>query len=157
MHTHLMAMLVLAGSAHLTSANHVASPGPHTPAVATGSAPVVASRVTIIVMDDFSTPGIVALVRRVAGSAETLIAVKKTALTPPLIAAALRLVPKVRDASVDPRAGRVDILVRSKTELPPVSGRDKSRVAQIIAQLKSAPKMHIPNVGSHPAITMELP
>jgi len=114
-------------------------------AAAPAAGPTPKRTVTVVLLDDFSSPGIAAIVRRERATAEPLIFVKQGALTPKLLAAAIRLVPDTdrKQAST----GRLDIVIREKTTLTPVAAADVGRMTGWVSELRGAPLAQIPRIG----------
>jgi hypothetical protein len=113
-------------------------------------------KVTIAIFESFGTPNLNAVVRRTKGnSGAVLIAVKRSALSGPLLAALMAAVPS-SSGKMRATSDRFDIYFREGTPLG--SGRtvDPKTVAAVLNDLHNAQLQQIQGVGKYPAITISL-
>ena len=152
------ALLVLSMSA----AAHAQQPK----AAAVGSAIVASSAasatsrtketVTIAIFESFGTPNLNAVIRRTKGnSGAVLIAVKRSALSGPLLAAVMASVPASSD-KMRADTDRFDIYFREGSPLPSGRTLDSKTVAAVLNDLSNAKPQQIQGLGKFPAITISL-
>jgi hypothetical protein len=114
-----------------------------------------ATSVTLILKEDFSRPGLAAVVRATAEGAN-IIGFKRAALTPELLSAALTSLSRARLKLGERPDRRIDIRIREGMRLRAVSPADRVALERIIAELRSAARRRIPGIGEVPAITVRL-
>jgi hypothetical protein len=114
--------------------------------------------VTIALFEEFSTPGLTAMVRRrSADSANVLIVIKQSALSIDLLSAVISAVPlstRMRVPGSGAPSGRVDLQFWDKTPLKGAPAKDREFLERTIEQLRHAPPRDFPEFGMLPAITL---
>lgn len=109
--------------------------------------------VMLVLFDDFSSPGVVAFVRRTgAGEGPTLIGIKRRALTPGLLYTTMRLVPSVVRQHADGRTISTTIHISRRQRLVPVPVDKGARLEELMSRLVSAPQRELPRLGRHPVL-----
>jgi hypothetical protein len=112
-----------------------------------------ADSVTLVLVDRLTRSGFAAEVRRTGfGGKGTVIALKRSALSPRLVAAAL-----VADARANRRHGpraRVSGYISEQMALRPVAPGHRARMEAIVRRLRGARPIDVPGVGRGPAITV---
>lgn len=109
---------------------------------------------TVLVYDDFSTPGLVALVRRDPGTnTPMLIMVRRAALTPALLFTAFKSAQIAEQRAVGDSM-RVDIRLPRRMRLARVPAAVHPQLAQWVAMLRQASSRDFGKYGSHPAIDL---
>lgn len=136
-----------AGAGPMNAHGPSSPPSPRTQAVTRDDS------VTLVLVEALSTPGSVAEVRRNrAGAKRPVIALKRSALSAELVAAAFRADTRSRE-----RLGtkaRVTAYIGENLRLRPVFGAERARFERIIEQLRNARPAQIPGIGHGPAITV---
>jgi hypothetical protein len=109
--------------------------------------------VTVVLVEELSRPGFAAEVRRGGrGAKRTVIVLKRSALSPRLVAAAF-----VADARARRRVGpdaRVTSSISEQMVLRPVAPPDRARMEAIVRRLLSAAPVDVPGVGRGPAVVV---
>lgn len=152
-------LLLLFGSATSSAQQSMAPPAPGGASRLSGA--VAASHrtketVTIALFETFSMPHLDAVIRRTKGnSGAVLIAVKRSALSQPLLAALMAAVP-TSSGKMRPESDRFDVYFREGAALPRAQSVDPTVVDAVLKGLGKAAPQQIQGLGKYPAITITL-
>jgi hypothetical protein len=134
-----------AGPTHAGSASRRPSPQPQ--ASARGD------RVTLLLVEALARPGSAAEVRRNgAGAKSPVIALKRSALSPELVAAAFTA--NARAIERLGKTARITAYISDQMPLRRVAGAERARLQLIVEQLRRAAPAEIPGLGRGRAITV---
>lgn len=115
-------------------------------------------QVTLFVKEDFSTPGLAAVGRRLPGvGGQNLIGFKRSALRPELILAAAKILRKSDLTHGARPSKRIDFRIPDNVALGRAEPDELAWAESVLAQLRSAPIKEIPPAGRVPAITITIP
>jgi hypothetical protein len=127
--------------------------GPSRPLAPPPQAVARGERVTLVLVDTLARPGFVAEVRRNgAGAKRPVIALKGSALSPQLVAAAFTA--NARAIASLGKSARVTSYISEEMRLRPVAVADRTRLERIVEQLRNAAPAEIPGSGWGRAITV---
>lgn len=148
----LAAAMLASGVFDTAAALHRDAPGEPAAVDATAVAPD-GTRATLVLFDDFSTPGVVAVIRRLPGaSGRTLIAIRRVALTPRLLYTALMLAPAVDRQHAKSLKTTTTVTISRHMRLRPVPREQEARIEALVRSLGSAPGREVHGMGRRPAI-----
>ncbi|CAN5406346.1 hypothetical protein BH09GEM1_BH09GEM1_45220 [soil metagenome] len=151
-----IAVLLVALSGHAARAQAPAvplPPGSDASAQSTQNGKGSTEEVTIAIFEDFSKPGLSAVMRRTKGrSGKVLIAVKRSALSVELLNAVIQSVPNGR-ASARADAERNDRYFREGINLPRVAPKARAELNTTLSELLAAAPTDVPGFGKHQAVT----
>lgn len=142
----IVAILALAAS--ITVSN-----GQFQPPIPTSSSDVV----TVAIKDHFPQPHIAALVRRTPGrQGRDIIALRRSAVSPELLALAVGALKKSRETQGPTVARRITIVIPVGISSPLVSGTERTQMVEAITQLLATPPRAVPAIGHVPALELSL-
>lgn len=120
-------------------------------------APAAPRSVTLVLKERFTRPDLAAVVRRTAGpNPESIIALKRSAATPELLATALVILEKSVERLGNTPPRKLTVVIPDGLRQHPVAAAERPRFAGAIDRLLGAPPRAVPGVGNVPAITMDL-
>ena len=112
-------------------------------------------KITLILLEEFSQPGLVAVIRRTPGSdGEDMIVVKRNALSAEVVGSAIGLLANARKRVGTP-ARKELILVRQGVRIPPLSGPREAASRALVARLLGASRRAMKDIGDVPAVDVE--
>lgn len=110
--------------------------------------------VVLVLKEDFSRRGIAAVVRRTPGpDGRTLIALKRSTLTPETLSAAMAVVRASAAKYGEQPEQTINVFIRQADRLRPVTDEARSHLESILAELTSARPQTVAGVGRVPAVT----
>lgn len=119
-----------------------------THASVTWTTPAPGTPVILVVKDNFGAHDMAALVRRFPGpNAINIIAVKRSALTPELLSAALTLMNTSIAKHGEPSRALVSASIPSRAMVHAIDAATRARMTATINQVLGAPVLDVPHVG----------
>jgi hypothetical protein len=114
--------------------------------------------VTFLLKNDFSTPGLAAVVRQTGGpSSQNLIALNRASVSPEVIYLAVTSLGRSIKRFGDEPTRPSDIRISSAARRPALSTASRAEMQAFAQQLLTASAKDIPKVGRVPAFTVNVP
>lgn len=113
--------------------------------------------VTVVLKERFNPSNLAAVLRRTPGANGTnIIALRRSAATPELLATALATLARSRATAGEAPARKITVAIRDGLKLRPLSASERTRLDGMIGRLVAASPQAVPGVGYVPAITVDL-
>jgi hypothetical protein len=113
--------------------------------------------VTIVLKERFARPRDAAVLRRTPGTnTVNIIALKRSAATPELLATAFAILGKSREQEGETPVRKITVIIPDGLKHRPLSSADRARMTDVINRVLAADPQAVPGVGRVPAITVDL-
>ena len=113
--------------------------------------------VTVVLKERFPQAHVAAVVRRTPGAnGSDVIALKRSAASPELLAIAMATVAKSRDQEGSAFSRRISVIIPLGLKYPPLQAGERTRMTGAITRLLAEPARAVPGVGHVPAISLGL-
>lgn len=111
--------------------------------------------ITLMLLQEFTQPGLAAFIRRTPGdSGEDVIAVKAADLTPALLAHALATLSRSRAHDGQRPTDPISIYISEGARFQPPSGARNRLASSLVVRLRTASRRAIADIGDVPTITI---
>ena len=121
-------------------------------------APAARTSVTVVLKERFTySTRLAAVLQRNPGSdGLDIIALKRSAATPELLATLVGTLIQLRTQQGDAPAEKTTVVVYDGRKHRPLSSEERARMEDVIARLVAAPSQAVPGAGNVPAVRVDL-